>query len=79
MAFVDALNLRAKRITSLFSRSSQRLYSSYTISEENLSLYRPGGYHPVRIGDAFNSGKYKVVNKLGYGAYSTVWLAQNVK
>lgn len=29
----------------------------------------------MRIGDLFNDGKYKIVSKLGYGVYSTVWLA----
>ncbi|KAJ0360204.1 hypothetical protein COL26b_014144 [Colletotrichum chrysophilum] len=37
------------------------------IDEEDLAGYRPGGYHPVRIGDHFNHGKYKVLNKLEYG------------
>lgn len=37
-------------------------------------MYRKGGYHPVKPGDLFNNGRYKVVNKLGFGVYSTVWL-----
>ena len=44
--------------------------------EEPVSDYRPSGYHPVRIGDIFQS-KYKVIHKLGWGAHSTVWLVQN--
>ncbi|CAM1507169.1 Fc.00g068100.m01.CDS01 [Cosmosporella sp. VM-42] len=36
--------------------------------------YHPGGYHPVNLGDIFNS-RYRVIRKLGYGSYSTVWLA----
>lgn len=51
--------------------------STPTIREESLERYRPGGYHPVRIGDTFNSGRYKVVSKLGYGLYATVWLARD--
>lgn len=33
-----------------------------------------GGYHPVRIGEKFKSGRYVVVQKLGWGHFSTVWL-----
>ncbi|CAG8946696.1 unnamed protein product [Penicillium salamii] len=40
--------------------------------------YRPGGYHPVVLGDVLNS-QYKVIRKLGEGSYSTVWLAHDLK
>ncbi|KAG7110757.1 Serine/threonine-protein kinase SRPK like [Verticillium longisporum] len=79
MAFTDALNSGANRLKSIFSRSSKKLHPSRAISEENLARYCPGGYHPVRIGDIFNNGKYKIVSKLGYGVYSTVWLACNLE
>jgi serine/threonine-protein kinase SRPK3 len=45
--------------------------------EEGRDEYRPGGFHPVYIGDVY-AEKYKVLNKLGYGAYSTVWLVQDL-
>ncbi|GMT03349.1 hypothetical protein PENTCL1PPCAC_25523, partial [Pristionchus entomophagus] len=41
---------------------------------EDPSEYKEGGYHPVNIGDKFNDDKYTVVQKLGYGRFSTVWL-----
>ena len=47
-------------------------------SEEDLDRYRPGGYHPVHLGDVFND-RYTVVHKLGYGQYSTVWLARDLR
>lgn len=37
--------------------------------------YRPGGFHPINLGDTFCDRKYKVIRKLGYGSSSTVWLA----
>jgi hypothetical protein len=37
--------------------------------------YRPGGFHPVNLGDTFHYGKYRVIRKIGDGSYSTVWLA----
>lgn len=45
------------------------------IESESLERYRPGGYHPVNINDTFKSGRYRVLHKLGWGGYSTVWLA----
>ncbi len=47
-------------------------------SEEDLDRYRPGGYHPVSLGDMFND-RYVVLRKLGYGQYSTVWLARDIR
>ena len=34
---------------------------------ENLERYRVGGYHPVRIGDEYSQGRYRIVHKLGLG------------
>jgi hypothetical protein len=39
--------------------------------------YRPGRYHPVNLGDTFKDSRYRVIRKLGYGSYSTVWLARD--
>ncbi|WBW71701.1 SR protein-specific kinase Dsk1 [Schizosaccharomyces osmophilus] len=43
--------------------------------EENEDDYRYGGYHPVFIGEEFNKKRYVVERKLGWGHFSTVWLA----
>lgn len=43
---------------------------------EKLERYRPGGYHPVTVGEQLG-GRYSIVHKLGFGAYSTIWLARN--
>ncbi|KAL3488151.1 kinase-like domain-containing protein [Aspergillus germanicus] len=42
---------------------------------EDLWRYCPGGYgyHPIMIGDVLHS-IYRIVDKLGFGSYSTVWL-----
>ncbi|KAK6539471.1 hypothetical protein TWF694_009694 [Orbilia ellipsospora] len=46
---------------------------------EYVEAYRPGGYHPVHIGDLFRNRRYKVISKLGYGKYATVWLARDIE
>lgn len=46
---------------------------------ESLENYVPGGYHPIMIGDMLHGGKYRIVGKLGFGGYSTVWLAQDAQ
>ncbi|KAA8518645.1 hypothetical protein F0562_016119 [Nyssa sinensis] len=49
--------------------------SEYTSEDEGTEDYRRGGYHAVRIGDTFKGGQYVVQSKLGWGHFSTVWLA----
>lgn len=46
--------------------------------EESLNDYKKGGYHPVKIGDVYKSSKftYQILRKLGWGHFSTVWLAK---
>ena len=39
---------------------------------ENVEAYRPGGLHPVLIGDELGTGRYRVLHKLGYGGFSTI-------
>jgi serine/threonine-protein kinase SRPK3 len=43
---------------------------------ERLEMYQPGGYHPVMIDDLLHN-RYRIVDKLGYGGYSTIWLARD--
>lgn len=43
---------------------------------ERLERYQPCGYHPTHICDVL-ADRYRVVHKLGYGTYSTVWLAHD--
>lgn len=42
---------------------------------EYVDRYRLGGLHPVHIGDRLDGTRYKVIQKLGQGSSSTVWLA----
>ncbi|EIE88937.1 hypothetical protein RO3G_13648 [Rhizopus delemar RA 99-880] len=43
--------------------------------EEYVEDYKKGGYHPVQLGDRFDNGRYIICRKLGWGHFSTVWLA----
>lgn len=59
-------------------RSVHRLpISSSTHPLNPLTTTLSGGYHPVRIGEKFNNGKYIVQQKLGWGHFSTVWLVHD--
>ncbi|CAL5212210.1 unnamed protein product [Lathyrus oleraceus] len=49
--------------------------NGYSSEDEGTQHYRRGGYHAVRVGDTFNNGCYVVQDKLGWGHFSTVWLA----
>ena len=58
------------------STQTPQINSPSLIEEETLPFYRPEHFYPVYIGDLLNS-RYKVLGKLGYGAYSTVWLCRD--
>lgn len=50
--------------------------------EENINDYKVGGYHPVSKGEVYYSRdfpkrEYVVLRKLGWGHFSTVWLAKS--
>ncbi|EGX95923.1 serine protein kinase, putative [Cordyceps militaris CM01] len=49
----------------------ERRFKAINSPCEWIEDYRPGGYHPVLLGDLFNDGQYKVIRKLGEGSYST--------
>lgn len=59
------------------SESSPWKYFPFELGEsEDLENYTPGGFHPVHLGDVYD-GQYRVVHKLGFGGFSTVWLARD--
>lgn len=46
--------------------------------DEGLPDYKIGGYHPVHVGEVFLD-RYIIVQKLGWGHFSTVWLTKDLK
>jgi len=56
---------------------------------EDIRRYTAGGFHPIRLGDVVSSQgmsspaitdssprHYRILHKLGRGAFATVWLAE---
>eukprot|EP00668_Euglena_longa_P008300 GGOE01009986.1.p1 GENE.GGOE01009986.1~~GGOE01009986.1.p1 ORF type:complete len:715 (+),score=150.96 GGOE01009986.1:58-2202(+) len=54
-----------------YQSQSEEDYSD--TQQERKNEYRKGGYHPVNEGELYNN-RYRVVKKLGWGYFSTVWL-----
>jgi hypothetical protein len=59
--------------------SSEWRFNTMTCPTEWIESYHPGGLHPVHLGDTLDEGRYRILRKLGYGAFSTVWLARDTK
>ena len=52
-------------------------HATLDVDGEPLYRYKPGGYHPIHLGDTLNRGRYTILHKLGWGGYATIWLAQD--
>ncbi|KAA1467008.1 kinase-like protein [Dentipellis sp. KUC8613] len=63
------------RLSSTFA--GRRFIPSQLSGVEYAEDYRPGGFHPMTIGDTFSEGRYRIIHKLGFGSSSTVWLARD--
>jgi hypothetical protein len=74
----NVFEMRMSSAKKFLSTSSYLLSPKTPVEEERLSCYSPEDYYPVSIGDVFKS-RYQVVGKLGYGAYSTVWLCRDLR
>lgn len=70
--------------TSKFRRPFRRTMATngplyeYISDVERLDGYRPGGYHPIQLNDKLQE-RYSIVEKLGHGSCSTIWLALDEK
>lgn len=68
---------------SLHSSDDYELDSDYSScdekNEESLTDYKPGGYHPAFKGETYKDSRYILMRKLGWGHFSTVWLAKDMK
>lgn len=52
---------------------------------EEPEMYCAGGLHPIHINELYSScpnapdrRRYRILHKLGYGVFSTVWFAQDL-
>lgn len=57
---------------------STKMNASQLFKEERLPWYSHDQFYPARMGEVLDSS-FKIIGKLGYGAYSTVWLCQDIR
>jgi len=58
--------------------NSPKYTDSDNSEDEGISSYKINGYHPVHIGEVLLE-RYIIMQKLGYGHFSTAWLALDTK
>ncbi|KAK2750101.1 hypothetical protein FQN57_004593 [Myotisia sp. PD_48] len=72
----SSLTKTRSRISNLLGSAFPSTPSERVIVEEP-DYYKTGGFHPISLGDTFHHNQYTILRKLGYGQYSTVWLARD--
>lgn len=58
------------------SRVAHLMYAC-DVDAEPLHRYCIGGYHPLKLGDVLKHGRYRIMHKVGWGGYSTTWVARD--
>lgn len=58
----------------VFRRRAHKMADHQAIEKQLLPRYHQRKYYPIKIGEILKE-QYRIIAKLGYGAYSTVWLA----
>lgn len=53
--------------------ASSKTVTHHTI-DEGTAAYKEGGFCRIKLGEVLN-GRYKILRKIGYGKFSTVWAA----
>ncbi|GIZ44951.1 hypothetical protein CKM354_000813500 [Cercospora kikuchii] len=71
--YMRAMGSKAREAT---AKAPVLLPEDQLVDEEKFPSYRAERYLQVHPGDVLN-GKYNVISKLGWGGFSTVWLAQD--
>jgi serine/threonine-protein kinase SRPK3 len=79
LKWLPRVSRRSPSITRVFSNQSyERVPENQQIEEETFPNYLAARYYPIRTGEVLES-RYQVIGKLGFGAFSTVWLARDLK
>jgi serine/threonine-protein kinase SRPK3 len=66
-----------------FTPLKQKLNDSFfedrdSSEDEGMPDYKLGGYHPIHVGEILID-RYVIIQKLGWGHFSTVWLTKDLK
>ena len=65
--------------TPLKDKLGQSFFEDQDSSEdEGMPDYKIGGYHPIHVGEVLLD-RYVIIQKLGWGHFSTVWLTKDLK
>ena len=68
-----------QEFTPLKEKLNESFFDDQDSSEdEGMPDYKIGGYHPIHVGEILLE-RYVIIQKLGWGHFSTVWLTKDLK
>ena len=75
----DELDEEKKNFKPLKKILGESFYEDEDSSEdEGIADYKIGCYHPIHVGEILLD-RYVIIQKLGWGHFSTVWLTKDLK
>lgn len=73
------MELAEQEFTPLKEKLNESFFDDQDSSEdEGMPDYKIGGYHPIHVGEILLD-RYVIIQKLGWGHFSTVWLTKDLK
>lgn len=77
--FSDTLSRMSQQPDLVWQASDQLKALKWPEEDLTSTAAEGGGFYPLRLGETLDDERFVIIRKLGWGGYSTVWLARDLR